>query len=271
MEKQNIVWLASYPRSGNSWVRFLLGAYALGEAPEWSVHNDSSLDIHIIQGKASAAGKAQAEELQDIERRFDRLPTSIYRVRGICLKTHFLWSNSHPWRDHTHKVIYILRHPKDVLLSCYNYLVTIQKENRSEMVAAEEFIAHGGEPRWTAEFGSWFEHYESWNKNPEHPTLLLRYEDLKLNTLTELERLLRFLELPYDGDRARRAIEATSISSLRSLEEENRKRKNLTQFKHGHYLINKGKSNQSLQSIGPTMDQAFHNAFAWQLAQTGYL
>ena len=97
MNKQEIIWLASYPKSGNTWVRFFLYSYYVGIPMKSGDINHKIPDIH-----------STPELLQSAENR-------------IFCKTHFLASDKHPHIKDTAGIIYLLRHPRDVLLSNLNY------------------------------------------------------------------------------------------------------------------------------------------------------
>lgn len=269
-QETRIVWLASYPRSGNSWLRFQLGAYACGKAESWTVCNAASFDLHNLLGAAKHEDHDLVELARSVRDRSSAMPHSVYRAGEACIKTHFKWSLGHPWREHTEKVIYVLRHPRDVLLSAINYLQLMRKDSGSAREAAWEFVRNGGVPRWRKHFGSWYEHYESWTTIRDYPALLLRYEDLKRDPLAEFVRVIRFLELPLDIDRAKKAVAETLVDKVRKLEVDFRSRHELPQFRKGLYLVREGKTDQSLARIDPDLDSAFDRAFAEKLKATGY-
>lgn len=269
---KEIVWLASYPRSGNSWVRFLFGAYAHGGAHHWTICNYAISELHVWLNEGKRNGWDYDEVLRRAVEMLESFPASAYRPRQLALKTHFKWSPEHIFQDRTRKVIYLLRHPKDVLLSWLNYQELVKRKNRSpETDAAHRFIEAGGDPLWVRDYGTWFEHYESWNRDPQHPTLLIRYEDLKRDTLNEFLRMITFLGLPVDEERARRSIAVTSMQKLRQLEVAAREQGTFFDAKEGRYFIHKGASGQSLCHLGEALDEAFDQRFAPWLEASGYL
>ena len=270
---EEIVWVASYPRSGNTWVRFLFGAYAHGVVPNWSICNYAIADIHWWIFEARRKGYDEAETLQHIAERFERLPASEYRSDYLVSKTHFKWSSRHPFLDRTSKVIHLVRHPKDVLLSSLNYHKLVKNTTLPpEPEAARRFIKAGGDPTWVKlKYGTWFEHYESWSTNTLYPRLFVRYEDLKKDTLGEFIRMIDFLGLPVDEDRARLAVEQTSLKEMRRLEVEAREKKAFFDAQEGRYFTHKGASGQSLNHLGEDLDALFDERFAPWLEATGYI
>jgi len=270
IENCDIVWVASYPRSGNSWLRFQLGAYALGELTEWSMVNAAVMEMppRLFNSKRTAQELQIASEF--VNERLDKMPKTPFSPSEACIKTHLTWSSDHPWRENTRKIIHILRHPKDVLLSSIDYLQLMQREIGSERKAAWDFIRHGGMPRWNRSFGSWWEHFESWNSQKEYPILLVRYEDMQADPVGQLLRVIRFLELPEDLSRATKAVENTSIEQLRTLEKKMRSKKPRPQFKEGHQMVREGKIGQSLNHLEPGLDDAFDEVFADHIKAAGY-
>lgn len=272
MTHDKISWVASYPRSGNTWVRFLFGAYAHGVTSNWTVCNYAITDVHPFLAEGARKGWTPEEILNEIVGRFGSMKESIYRPRHLVLKTHFKWTDQHPFRARTHKVIHLIRHPKDVLLSALNFHEVVKAKNLPpEPEAARRFIETGGDPTWLrVRYGTWFEHYESWRTNTAYPRLLVRYEDLKRDTLGEFLRMVEFMDLPVDEARARRAVEQTTLEQMRRLEMEARAKKRFFDAKKGRYFVHKGSSGQSLRHLGEDLDDAFDERFAPWLEATGY-
>src|ERR1043165_2498975 len=94
-----ITWIASYPKSGNTWVRFLLANCLAGPITE-------SMQVE-------GAVPTLADGL-DIDRLLGALSP-------LCIKTHYPWSARHLFAEKTERAIVIIRHPKDILLSNLDY------------------------------------------------------------------------------------------------------------------------------------------------------
>ncbi len=94
-----IVWIASYPKSGNTWVRFLLAAYFSG--PIQSSEQVSAAIPDLLQGG-------------------DPRP-ALARGQTAYMKTHLPWSAAHPYAADTDRAVVVVRHPKDVCLSCLKH------------------------------------------------------------------------------------------------------------------------------------------------------
>ncbi len=247
------VWLASYPKSGNTWVRFLL--YALMFGPP-----EKSIDV--------------SKRIPDVHRPlpFDR-PAS----GPMYAKTHFELTDRHPALATTARAVHVVRHPKDVLLSALHYKRLSGKDEKKlpAEAFAREFLARAGDPAWANQgFGTWATHTTSWADNARFPVLSVRYEDLKADTPAALARIARFLEIEPDADAVARAVDASSFDALRALEvrEKAIRTKNPNKerlfvgdqsaARKGVYFINAGKTGQSLDSLAPGLDDAFAQTFA---------
>ncbi len=256
-----LVWLASYPKSGNTWLRFMLAAAMFGP-PEESIEVARRIpDLH-----RPVPGAEPAAELE-------------------LMKTHFMLSDAHPRLAETVGAIHIVRNPRDIALSALNYRKLTGESARAFTAAGylRKFISTGGDPDWLRlGFGSWARQNESWRTTDRFPVLALRYEDLKEDARGALERMLAFLRLDLGEDRIRDAVRASSFEAMRALEIREKAKpvkdaQNKRLFvgdtkaaRKGVYFVNKGESGQSLAGIDPALDRAFDEAFGPTMRSYGY-
>jgi hypothetical protein len=182
-------FLVSYPKSGNTWLRFLLANL---RHPEVDFRNIERL-VPDVEGTSL--------------REFRRVP------RPRLIKSHY-WFD--PWYP---RVIYIVRDPRDVVISQYHF----QRKRRLIQdgypleTYVERFLA--GE---VSDYGSWRDHVATWmvaHDDNSSRYLLVRYEDLLASTSAELKRVADFLALaPTEGEIAR-AIERSSPDAIRRMEQ----------------------------------------------------
>jgi len=254
-----IVWLASYPKCGNTWLRFMLSTAIFGP-PE------RTADVEA--------------RIPDLHRPFDPPPAHQGR---IYIKTHFVLSDDHPMLDRTDRAIHIIRNPKDIVLSALNYQRLTGEGDRSWTRAGyvKRFIRHGGDRAWLrGGFGTWADHARSWRQTDRFPVLALRYEDLKSDPRAELTRMLAFLGLPADPDRIDAALQASSFESMRAMEiresqatpvtPNGRPFLGLKRRTRDAFFVNKGRSGQSLDTVRPGLDARFDAAFADDMRAFGY-
>ncbi|MEQ8770328.1 MAG: sulfotransferase domain-containing protein [Phycisphaerales bacterium] len=248
-----IVWLASYPKSGNTWVRFLL--YALLHGPP-----AKSIDV--------------SKRIPDVHR---PIPFTAPPSGPLYAKTHAALTDRHPHIDKTARAVYIVRHPKDVLLSGLNYRRLAGSDEKALPAAqyVRTFLAASGDPAWASEgYGSWDAHVRSWTETDRFPVHVVRYEDLKAGAPAQLRAIADFLGIDADDAAIERAAKASSFDALRALEVREKANasparpedrlfvgdKNIA--RKGVYFINSGKTGQSLDSIAPGLDDAFDKSFA---------
>jgi hypothetical protein len=182
-------FLVSYPKSGNTWVRFLLANL---------IYPNETVGFSNINRLLPAPGV--------LSKRFLR---SLPRPR--ILKSH------EPFDARFRRVIYLARDPRDVVVSEYHF--NLKKRYIEAGVTLEQFVGRfmGGE---TSSYGSWWEHTSSWiaarHGNPGF--LLVRYEDLLSDSIGETGKIAKFLGIAADRERLQAAVERSSADKMRKLE-----------------------------------------------------
>ena len=256
-----IVWIASYPKSGNTWMRFLLANYFAGPI------RDSSQVEYLIPGFSPGMDGA-----------------SLVQERGTVYgKTHWMWGPRHPCARLTERAVVIIRHPKDVLLSNLNYtrLASGSEKAFSDASYARSFIQYGGDPRWVMTgFGTLEQNVSSWMDGmQEQSRLIIRYEDLKADCAREMTRVLAFLGLPLEQERLQTAVAQSTFDQMRAIEvKEKRERRDVNFVFPGptprpgwaRYFMNAGKVRGSIDHIESGLDAAFDKRFAPLMKRFGY-
>jgi hypothetical protein len=183
------VFIVSYPKSGNTWTRFIIANLLHPEAPA----NFGNINEIIPDPYALS------------KRRLARMR----RPRLI---------KSHEYFDPRYKrMIYIVRDPRDVALSQYHF-------HRKRKVIEDSFPVEQFVNRFisgaTSPFGSWGENAASWltTRGRDSSFLLVRYEDMLQNTTAELARIAAFLHIDAGAERLMQAAERSSAENMRKLE-----------------------------------------------------
>jgi len=183
------VFLVSYPKSGNTWTRFLIGnLISKGEKADFSSINRIIPDPEALTKRAA-----------------NQLP------RPRILKSHQYFDPRYP------KVIYIVRDPRDVAVSQYHF----QRKRRviQDGYPIEEFV-RGFIRGETSIYGSWGENAASWlaTRHGQSNFLLLRYEDMLEDTRQALAKVAAFLDICATPERLQLAVENSSADHMRELE-----------------------------------------------------
>lgn len=224
-----ILWLASYPKSGNTWMRVFLANLILNEpAPlplkrinevcssepnEVWFKSLSSKPVSELSDKKIAALRSKAQE------------------RAVSLNKNIIPMKTHSFcgKDYGHPtisvkatigVIYIVRDPRDVVISAADhYGLTI--DQAVEMMADKMTRGRGMPGNTVSErMSSWSDHVKSWTAWKHSPLQVLRYEDMLADPLGRLGGVARKLGISQDEDRIRRAVEFSSFKTLQKQEAE---------------------------------------------------
>lgn len=187
------VFVGSYPRSGSTWLRFMLLEILSGEASGFSNTNEMLPDV----GKHSTGAHV--------------LPAG-----GRLIKTHEVY------RPEYKKAIYLMRDPRDVCLSEYAYQTALGLTRDDFDSYLKRFFQGGVNP-----FGSWIEHANSWVDAAESgraEILVLSFEPLKQRPEEQLGRIVDFLGMPEVRERIPRAIANNSLARMKEKEKANPQR-----------------------------------------------
>ena len=202
-EAPGVLWLASFPRSGNTWMRFLLTNLLFERVRESRVvaeYIDEIIDP-LFNLRQSNNWKIIAFESNSAH----------------ILKTHIPFSLSMPLKDKTIGAIYILRNPLDIVVSlCKRY------PGQAEEIL-NNFLTYGTHTvsqQWN--YGNWHSHVFSWLQlaklSHSIPIILVKYEDLCANPFASCKRILNWLKIERKDDHIHQAIEQSSIDSLKIME-----------------------------------------------------
>lgn len=261
-----VIWLASYPKSGNTWVRFLLANLIHGRIEE-------SRLIH---------------EITPVLERGIR-PHQMHGSRKNFIKTHIAFNNGLPFLDNTVGALYIVRNPIDVLASNLNYFLLTRNipEDLSDHEIAEisgqyieKYISHQGDSRWLKiQYGSWISHVESWI-GTSHPfnVWLLRYEDLHADPVTALTTLCQNFSLDKAEEDIRVAVENSTFDRMREIEEREIREQSIGMFYQGHdeanrrglRFMNKGRRGAGKELLTEDQLERVIQAFAPMMDKLGY-
>jgi hypothetical protein len=186
------VFLVSYPRSGNTWLRFLVGNL---------IHPETPVTFANIEAFVPSIYVNRDTQLR-------ALP------RPRVLKSHEAFFGKY------RRVIYIVRDPRDIAVSYYHY--QIKYRQLPSGFPLEEFVPLLLVDNFEGLYGPWADHVMSWlaMRDTRDAFLLLRYEDLMENPARELAKVAAWLGIPADPERVRQAVERSSANRMSRLEKE---------------------------------------------------
>ena len=229
---KGIVWLASYPKSGNTWLRMFLyqlmriaGGHPREPDELNKLDRSSMYEAKLFGLFDQFLGKPLATaSIAEVARVRPRIHQAIVeRIGGVALvKTHNLLGHIadvpilNP--DVSIGAVYILRDPRDVAPSLAKHL-GVSIDNAIEQMGRN---AHGTQNSKESAFetwGSWSEHVLSWTMEPSEAILVVRYEDMHASPLETFTGIVRHLGQKADEAAILEAIELSSFDNLRSQED----------------------------------------------------
>jgi aryl sulfotransferase len=227
-----IYWLASYPKSGNTWVRIFLTNY-LKDA-------DEPADINHLEGGPIAGDREVFDRWAGVEAsdlsvdEIANLRPEVYRqmalhaVRPLYIKVHDACTRNSEGEllfpaDITGAVIYIIRNPLDIAVSYAHHSGRTPEEVVRSLCGPNGLIFESHEalaPQLPQRLLSWSAHVRSWVDESGLPVTVIRFEDMLARPEAALVRIVRALDLDWDEGRLSKAV---AFSRFEGIQEQEKK------------------------------------------------
>ncbi len=241
-----IIWLASYPKSGNTWVRTIINELLYTNNNSDDVFNNASKNIRQFPAYSDFEDSTEFTSLDRSKATKEKLINKtvknwIFLQNKINLdkklklfKTHNLLGKfnienenySFTNLENTIGVIHIVRDPRSIITSLKNHFSLDSEEEAMEMMFDEE--------TWSGlkykdsvpnHFSSWSNHYNSWKRFPNN-NILIRYEDILENPKKEIlkiaDYLKKFFQLNLNEKRVVSIVKKTSFENFKKNEKNGR-------------------------------------------------
>lgn len=273
----NLLWIASYPKSGNTWVRAFIENY-LRNPPR-------AIDINTLHQVSQA--EARSFLYQPFIKGGDTTTASIEeicavrplvhvdmarRAQGtVFVKTHNYHGEFAGYPLHNSSVtsgaIYIVRNPLDVAVSLANYFGHSLDEAIEFM--AEERTGTPNEIENVPQIiTSWSTHVQSWTQDNNESLIVLRYEDLLDNPVRAFRKLVTFLGQKRDPARLKKAIRFSSFEQLKSQEKQGGF---VEKHEKAHAFFRHGQKNQWSKKLTDGQVKKIVDNHGEQMARFNYL
>jgi len=227
-----IIWLASYPKSGNTWIRTFISSLIFSKD---GISNFNNLE-KIPQYPMRRHFYNLVENFQNINEIKKNWITSQDKMnldnKIKFLKTHHvnckIDTDGFTNLDNTKGVIYIVRDPRNVVTSIKNHFSLNTYEDAKKFIFDDHrwlgFISHKNKIRdnkLPTLISSWSNNYKSW-KNISENFLLIKYEDLLMDPDNEFAKIVKFLSsilnIEFNKNIITEAIKTSSFDNLKKLE-----------------------------------------------------
>ena len=228
-----IIWLSSYPKNGNTWLRSLISAYYytndgffLGDQ---QLKNISQFPIKkYLESFEYDPGKAgdtvrlwlAAQEKINLDKKI-----RFFKTHNALVK---IDQNDFTNQKNTLGGIYIVRDPRNVLDSMSRHFQINHDKALNVMLNEKNFIYDFKKKNDYSDYqfiSSWEKNYQSWKNNKLIPTKFLRYEDLLNETFFVFKEIIEFIDKltnnksGFSREKAKNAVQSTSFENLKKIEE----------------------------------------------------
>ncbi len=272
MQEQSLItWIASYPRSGNTWVRAFITAYA----------NNGVVEINNIMQTGDKHPAYYAGILKtpmsswNMPHQAMVKPAAMLRMledagNNLLLKTHDCnldiagVEQIPPMLSRA--AIYLVRDPRDVALSFLNHYAMPSLSAAVDQMLNDETLTRFPDSGLYVPQMSWQKHAASWTRKLPYEVLILRYEDLLSKPFEEFGKIVRLLKMDFDAKLVRKSIEACSFDKFQKAEKS-------TGFQEGQgqTFFHKGQANRWQQELSPELQQRIVKTCRREMKTFGYL
>lgn len=226
-----IFWIASYPKSGNTWLRSLLSSYyysengifdqtlleKISQFPEKKYFINFDYDQTIVTDTSKYWIKAQEKINEDKKLRFFKTHNVLGAING----------NKFTNVQNTIGCIYIVRDPRNVITSLQNHYEMNFDNALQFMMNEKKFIHDYYKENDYSDFqfiSSWEKNYKSWFDQSSFPVKIIKYEDLHNETFNVFKNLIKFIDKTtnnkndFDKKKAKNSVQSSSFDKLRNIE-----------------------------------------------------
>ena len=285
-----IIWIASYPKSGNTWIRSLLSSYLFSKDGKFSFK--LLKNIEQFSSKDFLSDKLKSSNYQAIISK-NWIPSQkiINRDKKIhILKTHnaLCSINGNNFTDsfNTTAVIYIVRDPRNLITALsHHYELSLDEAfsfltNKRKIIFPVNIANNEKNIKESEDFnflGDWSTHYQSWKNITFCPIKIIKYEDCLIDAqkvfISTLNFLSKFLKFEYDKKKINSALTSTSFKNLSQMENKEGFHESATSSKTMKKIkfFNLGKKNNWKSLLDKKIVKKIESRFKNEMSELGYL
>ena len=280
-----IIWIASFPKSGNTWMRAFLSSYLYLDLDKENFNFNLLKKIERFPNLNHLNNIGiKPKSFSDVAKSWIPAQNYINLNNKInLLKTHQAFGSfkNFPFTDsnNTLGAIYLVRDPRDVLISYAKHMnqsldetldLVLEDDSKGNLFEGKNSVI--GEMR-----GSWSQHYNSWKYSNLKEKIIIKYEDLINNpfetfskVINYLNYLFRKLSFPFEtnDERIHKCIEISNFNNLKNLEKKLGFSDNI---RPGTIFFNKGETNQWQKEINDKILYKIEKKFKKEMKELNYI
>ncbi len=282
-----IIWLASYPKSGNTFVRAFLSSYYYSKEGEFDFSLFENIkqfpNEEFFEKKLSNIEQASQEWIKAQKKSIENKKIKFFKTHS-CMATY----KERPFTtaETTLGAIYIVRDPRNVFTSMKNHF-SMNDEDAMKMIVDKQRGLISDENVFSTYtlISSWANHYNSWVKTNHFRRLVVRYEDLISNSYETFRDIIVFTNTlinrteGVNKDKLIKAIKSTDFNILKNKEIKDGLDKSVTSFKkwrkihkeNKNLFFNLGPKNNWQKLIDRNLSKKLENEFKEEMLELGYL
>lgn len=276
MSLKNILWLASYPKSGNTWTRIFLANYLFAREEPMPINQVHRVGMGDAIAKTYRAVARRPIDTGDHKGMLALRPAVLRAIANNKADINFV--KTHNIRDKamavelipphlTRGAVYILRNPLDLVLS-YARHYAMDLPATVAAIGRTDNVVMGDATSVPQYLGNWSKHVRSWTKNAPFPVLTLRYEDMQTDPGAAFTKLLKHIGMVPEPERLARAIRFSSFDEVAKQETEHgfiEKSPTAEKFFHS------GKAGQWKEKLDPALIERIETEHGPMMRKYGYL
>ena len=276
-----ITWIASYPKSGNTWMKLFLKSYFSSENKSFSINSKTDDFFNVETFPVSK----KFNELNIDYKNFANIAKNWINMQSLInlnnknnyIKTHNAMCsiNNHDFTDNENTLgaIYIVRDPRDIAVSYSAFLDLKLDETIDFMLSPscfEEDIFENVRYKKSI-MGNWAYHYKSWKNYNAREVIIIKYEDMlndpKMTFLKVLTFLNKIDNIKINKQKMAKAIDQTTFKNLQELEE----KEGFDENPSNKSFFRKGKEGEWKKILDKDQQQRIEKEFKNEMKELGYL